>query len=435
MPFHSILFENADAGTKRETPSAPGFFPDLNLDQVVDAVTAGREEYNLKPFFYAPLNDTGAIAYRQEIMRDLEDDNLLKNIKTFAGSMQVMRRQLALAEKLEYKYHKEGWFLETVAVYCEAVNRLARDLALADLKSRGLLSFRGYLAAYAGSREFASLLAGTKQLKSELSAVKYSLLIQANHVTVREYAGEADYSAEVEKTFAKFKQGAVKDYRREYAPGPEMNRVEAGILDLVAGLRPRLFPALGRYCAKNRGYLDGKTDVFDREIQFYLAWLEYSAAFKRAGLKLCYPRLSAESKEVRADEVYDPALARKLIAAGSPVITNDFCLKGKERIFVVTGPNQGGKTTFARAFGQLHYLAALGCPVPGREARLFLFDRLFTHFEKEEDIANLRGKLHDDLVRMREILALATPRSIIIMNEIFTSTTVKDAVYLGGKLA
>jgi DNA mismatch repair protein MutS len=434
MTFHSILFESTEDNIKKETLEAPDFFVDLNLDQVIDAITAGRQEYHLKPFFYTSLNDIDAITYRHEIMRDLENHMLFEHIQSFAQKMRAMREYLAQTDKLYYTYQKERWFLDAVAMYCDAVTCLVHDLSLVDVKSRGFLAFCEYMTDYAASDRFTSLLAETKNLQADLSTVQYCLLIKGNGIKVRTYESESDYSADVEETFAKFKQEAVKDYRVKFRNWPGMDHVEAQILALVARLYPDIFLHLDDYCAKNGRYLDETLANFDREIQFYVAYLEYITILKRAGLKFCYPHISNTWKEVHDYEGFDLALAYKLMTEKSSVVCNDFYLKGKERIFVVTGPNQGGKTTFARTFGQLHYLASIGCPVPGREAQLFLFDRLFTHFEKEETIKDLRGKLQDDLVRIYTILNQATSNSIVILNEIFTSTTVNDALFLSQKI-
>ncbi len=434
MAFHSMLFERSEDSSIAETLEAPAFFGDLNLDQIVDAITAGRQEYHLKPFFYTSLQNIDAIEYRYEIMQDLENKNLFEHIKSFAQNMRAIREHLTQRDKLYYKYQKESWFLDAVEIYCKAVLCLVQDLTLVDVKSRGFLNFRKYITDYSKSDGFTSLTAETKQLKADLSTITYCLLIKGNCIQVRNYESEVDYSAEVEKTFEKFKQGAVKDYKVEFSNYPDMNHVEAGVLDLVAKLYPDIFLHLDGYCEKYGNFLDETISTFDREIQFYVAYLEYIARFKQAGLPFCYPHISDTCKEVYDYEGFDLALANKLMTENSRVVCNDFYLKGQERIIVVSGPNQGGKTTFARMFGQLHYLASIGCPVPGREAKLFLFDNIFTHFEKEETIKNLRGKLEDDLVRIYDILSQATANSIIIMNEIFTSTTLKDAVFLGKKI-
>jgi DNA mismatch repair ATPase MutS len=430
MIFNSILF-------KRKTelvPEQPSCFINLNLNQVIDTIVLGKEEYNLKPFFYTPLTDTDAIIYRQQIMQDIENSMLFDYIETFAKNMRDMRIALSKADKCSYKYEKERLFLDSLENYCDAINSLAHNLSLVDIKSPGFVSFHQYLTGYIQSIRFTSLFAETKKLITDLSAVQYCIHLKDLRVQVRPYNSETDYSEEVDHIFEKFKQEPVKDYLTKFENFPGMNHVEAAILDGVATLYPDMFQNLDDYYAKNTHYLDETISVFDREIQFYTAWLGYISKLKKTGLQFCYPQVSNTSKEVYNYESFDVALAYKLVKENASIVCNDFCMAGKERIIIVSGPNQGGKTTFARTFGQLHYLAAIGCSVPGSKAKLFLPDKIFTHFEKEENISDHRSKFEDDLFRIHDILNQATPSGIIIMNEILSSTTLQDSIFLSKKI-
>jgi len=347
------------------------------------------------------------------------------------GEVRAHLRQLG---QMRYRHQREGWLLDAAAIYCDAVASLAGQLASAPVSSRALLAFRDYLASYVASAGFTTLARDTRDCRDALGKIRYCTRIRGDRVEVSRYAGEADYSAAVLDTFERFKQGAPRDYRIGYRVQPGMNHVTAQIAELVARLFPAEFTALAEYCRQHATFVDEGIRQVDSELQFYLAYLDYIAPVRAAGLRFCYPEVSASSREVRAACTFDLALAHKLVAARTAVVANDFALEGPERIFVVTGPNQGGKTTFARAFGQLHHLAATGCPVPGSAARLFLPDRIFTHFEKEEDLAAMTGKLEDDLIRIGQILRAATGASIVMLNETFASTTVHDARFLGTRL-
>jgi DNA mismatch repair protein MutS len=431
----SILFRDRADRIVDESLSAPDFLGDLNLDQIFAAIAAGYEEHNLTPFFLIPLRSIDAVVFRHQVMRDLENHDLYENVRAFAKRMRDARKQLTEAGKRYYELQRQRWILDAVNTYCDAVRQLDHDLSSAKLASPGMQAFRDYVRKYTTSDRFALLSSQAEQLETELAGIRYALLIRGARIEVQPYAGQPDYSAQVEATFERFQQGGVTTYAFNFSDSPDMNHVEARILELVAQLHSSTFSKLASFVAENKHSMDDTIVAFDREVHFYLAYLTHISKLQKAGLKFCYPVVIQRHKQIYASQTFDLALAGKLADRSTIPVTNDFHLDEPERVIVVSGPNQGGKTTFARTFGQLHYLASLGCPVPGSEAQLSLPDRIFSHFEREEKMTNLRGKLQDDLVRIHGILELATPQSILVINEIFASTTLRDAISLSKKIA
>jgi DNA mismatch repair ATPase MutS len=434
MSFRSILFEPAHDLPESGRPASSQVLADLNLDQVCSALTLGRDQYDLAPYFLSPLPDEAAIYYRHQVLRDLRTVDVRAAVAAFARSLTAMRQSLAQVSRLGHRYQQQRWFLDAANTYSQAVLTLAQQLRDVELTSAGLVSWREYLESYLQSAEYQQLTAGLADLLDRLREVRYCVHIKANRVRVTRYEDEKDYGAEVERTFAKFAQGTAAEDRTALRTLAEMDHVEAKILDGVVTLFPELFSDLDDFRRRYASFADDLVMTFDREVQFYLAYLDYIRPLEAAGCEFCYPEVGTVSKQTRVDDGFDLALASKLQGEGKVVVRNSLQLDGPERVIVVTGPNQGGKTTFARMFGQLHYLASLGLPVPGRSARLFVPDRIFTHFEREENLDNLRSNLEDELVRMHDILTAATSRSVIVMNESFASTTLEDASFLGAEI-
>lgn len=429
--FGTILFSESPDPSPEVDPLV---LRDLNLDQVFASLAKGREEYDLVPLFSSPPTLLQTITYRQEVFRDLEREPVRASVEAFAASMRSVRAALGRAHKFHNRLQRARWHLEGAERYCRGVRQLADDLGRARPRSQGLCRLHDYLLVRLRSESFHQLRSETQRVRAQLDEVAYCVLIHGDRVTVSRYSGERDYGSEIEETFGRFPQGTTPDRRFTFHDWDEMNHVEEAIQERVAHLFPQAFGALREYPDRHAEFQDPVLVRFDREVEFYLGFLEMVGRLRSGGLSFCYPEVSDGLKEVEVRETFDLALAEKLRAQRSPVVLNDVRLEGPERIIVVSGPNNGGKTTFARMFGQLHYLARLGCLVPGTAARLFLSDRIFTHFERVERLAEMRGKLMDELVRVHAIVREATDRSVIVLNETFASATVHDALLLGRKV-
>jgi DNA mismatch repair protein MutS len=433
MAFYSILFPSPEASSPL-TDQEPSSLRDLNIDQVIASIVGPKDERQLKSFFCTPLRDPETVRYRQAVARDLmEHPDLFETVARFSDKMRSIRAyqsQIARMSENYDRYERRLWLVDAVEDYVEAVSAFAESLGGVDLRAQGLKELSQHLHDYTSSAAFAGLKNDQKQLRERLAAVHYCMDINGLHVTVTAYEDERDYSSVVEETFAKFREGEAKDYRVKFRE----EIVEPRVLNALARIFRETFEQLDQFWERHRDFLDEKTARFAWEVQFYVTYLAYIERVRAGTLPACLPEVSADPDDIYAADAYDIALAEALSSETGAVVPNDFSLSKPERIIVVTGPNQGGKTTFARTFGQLHYLASLGLPVPASAAKLMVPDGLFTHFERQEAVESLTGKLEDELIRVRSVLEAATHSSVVVMNESFSSTTLKDALFLGTKV-
>ena len=458
--FYSVLFPTEESAARPRRKTAPASFADLQLDLIMKRGLGDYQDSGLEDIYYTPATDAEVIRYRQEVLQELEDPTVREAVNTIVERFRSLREYMdGLREKplsnvkdpmlrsapkakndisvfLKKKtpdwlnmgrvLEKLGQFTDTLAAFTERVAQM-------HFRSAGLRGFADYVTAYCSSERFREMDEEAGRLRAAFSEIRYCLWFKtgSNTVKVLPYEEQEDYVSRIEALFSRFRQGDVQDFRKHLEDTPVSEKMENEILQLLSRRYPREFKELQGFCEKYLRFENDAVIRFTRELQFYFGWLEMTENLKKEGLSFCYPTVEDGAKDSYVQDGFDLALA---LRKREGVITNSFSLTSPEQILVVTGPNQGGKSTFARAFGQAHYLASLGLTVPGKTARLPLCDGVMTHFEREENIKDLNGKLRDDLKRLKELLDAATPRSVFVINEIFASTTAWDAQVLSGHM-
>ena len=132
-----------------------------------------------------------------------------------------------------------------------------------------------------------------------------------------------------------------------------------------------------------------------------------------------------------AVELYNPRVA---LAIDDEIVTNDFAFDDEARIFVLTGPNRGGKSVITVAVGASQALCQLGLPVPATSARISVADGIFTHFPEGADDTIDKGRLGEECARLKEIFDAVTPDSMILLDESLSSTGAYEATYIASEI-
>jgi DNA mismatch repair protein MutS len=240
---------------EREPAAAPACFRDLNLDQLIAAVTAGRDAYGLRPLFYAPLRSVDEVTYRHEVFRDLDDERLRAAVEAFARDLRRMREQAEQAATLRNVQQRHRLHLDAALSYCGAVERLAAELADLAPRSRGFSRIADYLATLAASPAFAELSREAGRLGQELAALRYLLEFTPDRVTVLPLGDEVDLDAAVERAFTRFGPPPRRLRATKRHASLAMGRIEAAIFERVTKRFPELFEALEAFHGRFADYL------------------------------------------------------------------------------------------------------------------------------------------------------------------------------------
>ncbi len=169
------------------------------------------------------------------------------------------------------------------------------------------------------------------------------------------------------------------------------------------------------------------------EIEFVCRSCELIEALRaHPGCAMEFPAIAPASEHAfRVFGLYNPRVA---MAIEDEIVTNDLVFDDMAGMYVLTGPNRGGKSVITVACGAVQAMFQLGLPVPAQEATLSVADGIFTHFPEDADDTIDKGRLGEECARLREIFDLATSDSLILLDESLSSTGAYEASYIASEI-
>ena len=203
-------------------------------------------------------------------------------------------------------------------------------------------------------------------------------------------------------------------------------RDEAGMRAL-SDLTSRGLNSTSSALAQSADHVRSFFEMLRAELGFYLSCLNLRDRLPAKGSPVCFPDpdvpAGAGHARLSARGLYDASLALSL--DDGQAVGNDLDADGRQLI-MITGANQGGKSTFLRSAGQAYLMMQAGMFVPADSFAASVSTGVFTHFKREEDATMEMGKLDEELDRMSVIVGQITPGCLLLCNESFASTNERE---------
>lgn len=415
---------------------APAARPRLSRQAAADTgLAALREQFGLpEELLYELCQDLATIHYRQSVLADVLASAPLREV---LREVRPMLRELAYftttRKEQSAPLQQAVWRLGELETYVACLQRLADATQLPNLESAGLQALLAFVRRRQADPVYQRLLQELPALRGGLKR-RASVSIGIN-LDDQLRPAEATLLAVHEEKFAERPLlSRIFGAASPYQPVASIKRVAA--LGTLFGDLERILSAVARPLAKALGqYVRLQVQdllSLEREIAFYLGAAQLFERLRARGLPICRPRLApAAARRLQVSRLYNVnlALGSSEERAGE-IVGNDLDVETDGRILVLTGPNQGGKTTFTRAVGLLQALAQAGLYAPAAAATVSPADVIGTHFPVDEPGHAEGGRLAEEARRLAALFAAASERSLILMNESLASTSPSESLYL-----
>ncbi|WP_373483238.1 DNA mismatch repair protein MutS [Acetobacterium sp.] len=360
---------------------------------------------------FLSLNDPDAILYRQAILKDC-----IKNPK-------IIRTMYELVTELLVK--KKEWFWSFTSSYRSSnlsgsVNLLKffikyficfKEIADNEASKFNSAGFKNFFAMIRENLDDDFI----KMLDTNLKELQFK-----DGVLISAQVGKKLYG----HSYVLRKKNKSSRLKWRFAPSFTLHsRDDRGAIDLgyrkVRACEPIIDPIV-----LSTQHVLAFWNILKSELAFYVGALNLYDRIRETPYPLTFPDpMEAAEKDLNCEGLYDLGLS--LIKTAEAIISNSLSANMND-LLIVTGANQGGKTTFLRSLGQAQLMMQCGLFVPSESFTASVCSGIFSHFTKDEDATMTSGKLDEELNRMSAIIDKLTPQALILFNESFASTNERE---------